>query len=469
MERHKQYEEIVNEDYIKSMKRAIDNNNQLTDAQKNVLREYRDDLESQVPMNFVDESGRFNKLRPIKSIKSLDTYIRKVVKLLEFLNKEVPDITKQDIRNYRLHLKNETISSRNSYNYQSEKNNRTMSNVTIEFYFTVIKRFFIWYYNKDEGTTILPDLVRNFHREPIHREKLDQSKLIFPSEVKLFINNSNKMKYKAFFSLLYESAGRIGEIMNCNISSFEDFEHFGKIRLKGKTGVRKVPISDSLYYLRQWINEHPYKDDKDAPLFLSHCKTHMFKRITYSGVRKIINSIAKQIGFKKKHNPHWWRHSSLDHLFRTSGINEYDLRIFAGWTPTSNMMEIYVHYDEDGVADKILKSKGKTLNLKTKDDLVLLPKICNKCRELFPEDPRKWEHPPTARYCTCGMVLDKSEIISIDKLKKEEGDFMLDLLEHPIVQSKPNSNMEEAMLESIMNNPSLLSKFRKVLLDNELM
>lgn len=468
MVKHKDYDEIVKEDYIKSMNKAVNNNNKLTEEQKDVLNEYRDDLESQIPTKYIDESGKFVKLRPIKSIKSLDTYIRKVVKLLEFLNKEVQDITKQDIRNYRLHLKNKTISSRNSYNYQSEKNNRTMSNVTIEFYFTVIKRFFIWFYNKDEGTTILPDLVKNFNRSKIEREKLDQSQLITPGEVKLFIECCIKMRDKAFISLLYESAGRIGEIMNCNISSFEDHQYYGKIRLKGKTGVRKVVISDSVHYIRQWINEHPYKDDKDAPLFLSHCKTHMFKRITYSGVRKILKRVAKQTNYKKKINPHWFRHSQLDHLFRTSGINEYDLRIFAGWTPRSNMCEIYLHYGEDAVNDRILKSKGKELNLKTKDDLVLLPKICNKCRELFPNEPQRWEHPPTARYCTCGMVLDKSEIISIDKLKKEEGEFMLDLLEHPIVQSKPNSNMEEAMLESIMNNPSLLSKFRKVLLDNEL-
>ena len=72
-----------------------------------------------------------------------------------YCKKDFEKVDRNDIREYRSYLKNNTISSRNSYNYQSEKNNRTMSNVTIEFYFTLLKRFFIWFHNKDDGTTAL--------------------------------------------------------------------------------------------------------------------------------------------------------------------------------------------------------------------------------------------------------------------------------------------------------------------------
>jgi hypothetical protein len=78
---------------------------------------------------------------------------------------------------------------------------------------------------------------------------------------------------------------------------------------------------------------------------------------------------------KEKINLLWFRHSQIDPLFRTEGINEYDLKIFAVWTPTSNTMVIYFYYYEDCLNDKILQSKGKTLELKYEDDNVLNNKI----------------------------------------------------------------------------------------------
>lgn len=169
---NKSYKEDVRESYIKSVTGAIDNNDQLSESQKLVLNEYRDDLESQIPINFVDETGRYVRLKAIKSYKSLDTYIRKIVNFAMYCKKDFDKVTREDVRKYRLHLKNQTITYRNSYKFKSEKNDRTMSNVTIEFYFTLIKRFFIWYYNKDQDTTILPDVVKNFRRGRIERTKI---------------------------------------------------------------------------------------------------------------------------------------------------------------------------------------------------------------------------------------------------------------------------------------------------------
>ena len=68
---------------------------------------------------------------------------------------------------------------------------RYLSNTTIEFYFNLIKTFFIWFYNKDDNTNLLPELVRNFNKRPIKREKLNQFELLTPEDIKSMIENTH--------------------------------------------------------------------------------------------------------------------------------------------------------------------------------------------------------------------------------------------------------------------------------------
>lgn len=465
---HKTYDEDVITTYKKAMSRLIDENNLLSEKQKTTLNDYRDDLELGVPINYYDEEGKLNKLKPLKSYQSIDTYMRKIINMVIHIQKEFEDITKEDLKEYRRYLKNTPINSRNN-RVDEQNEDMCMKNVTIEYYFTLIKTFFIWYYNKDDNKNILPDLVRNFKRGRIQREKINQAEVLTPKEIRDLINNCNKERDKCVISTLYESSARCGELLGLNISSFEDKESYGLLRLKGKTGIRKVAISDSLIYLRNWINKHPNKDDPNAPLFISNSKTHQHKRIDRSGVRFIIKRAVKAIGLKKKHNPHWFRHSHIDLLYRTANLNQYDLRIHCGWSPNSNMDEIYVHYGEEGVNDKILKSKNKQLKLSRVEDKALEPKICTRCRELFPEDPRKWEHSPTSRYCTCGQVLDKSEIMKVQRLENEEKQFMRELMKHPVLSNLNNVNeLSDIFFNSIINNPSLSQRFKELIERNEI-
>jgi hypothetical protein len=51
-----QYKERVKINYIKSVGKMIEGNSDLTKSQKQVLNEYRDDLETKLPINFTDES-----------------------------------------------------------------------------------------------------------------------------------------------------------------------------------------------------------------------------------------------------------------------------------------------------------------------------------------------------------------------------------------------------------------------------
>jgi hypothetical protein len=51
-----QYKERVKINYVKLVGKMIEGNSDLTKSQKQVLNEYRDDLETKLPINFTDES-----------------------------------------------------------------------------------------------------------------------------------------------------------------------------------------------------------------------------------------------------------------------------------------------------------------------------------------------------------------------------------------------------------------------------
>jgi integrase len=213
---NKTYDEDVLNTYKKTMNRLVNESKILTGKQKNILIEYRDDLELEVPISYVDEQGKLNKLKPLKSVQSIDSYIKKVINMVIYLKKDFEDITKEDIKEYRRYLKNTPITIRNGAGNQDD--DRCLQNVTIEFYFTLIKTFFVWFYNKDDNTNLLPDLVKNFKIGPIKREKINQSQVLTPNEIRNMIDNCNKTRDKCFISTLYESSARSGEIMGTNIS-----------------------------------------------------------------------------------------------------------------------------------------------------------------------------------------------------------------------------------------------------------
>jgi len=150
--------------------------------------------------------------------------------------------------------------------------------------------------------------------------------------------------------------------------------------------------------------------------------------------------------------------------------NEKTLRLRFGWTPKSLMPSRYLHYDEKEINLTYLRNKGIEIeNDMVENDLVLEPKICTRCKELFPTDKTKWHHSPTSKYCTCGQILDKNEIQAREKLQKQAEEFTKVLLEQTIIEGVNIKNrMDEEMFQTMLKNPSLVDKFKQILTNNKL-
>jgi len=161
-------------------------------------------------------------------------------------------------------------------------------------------------------------------------------------EVKRLINSAEHPRDKAFISMLYELGARISEIGNLRICDISRDKYSFIVDLKGKTGQRSIRLILSEPYLSVWLNEHPLRDNPQAPLWVKLGK-YEGEPLNYSGLSSIVKRLARKAGIKKRIYPHLFRHTRVTHLLLSNQLNEAKAKVLFGWTPDSKMLSEYSH------------------------------------------------------------------------------------------------------------------------------
>ncbi|MGC9209215.1 MAG: tyrosine-type recombinase/integrase [Nitrososphaeria archaeon] len=232
-------------------------------------------------------------------------------------------------------------------------------------------------------------------------------------EVQAMIDKAPKLRDKAFIAVLYEGGFRIGEILPATLGDLQFDENGARLRVHGKTGGRTVRLITSAPLLARWVDEHPYKDNPEAPIWISLTKNFQKKLqpMKYHYVTQMLKETAKKAGIKKRIYPHIFRHSAATRDARY--LTESELKLKYGWAGGSNMAEVYVHLSGADLDNKLLAIYAgrpvETIRPK------FAPIICPKCGQ---------ENTPGQRYCgRCGTPLSAQELVrgtvEIEELKKE--------------------------------------------------
>ena len=200
------------------------------------------------------------------------------------------------------------------------------------------------------------------------------------------------------------------------------------------------------------------KNNIEAPLFYSFARGYQGRRLKYSGIYFMLRRLAHDCGISKPIRPHLLRHSRLDYLAKVDDFNERDLRIFAGWSKTSDMPNVYLHYGEKELDNKILAKQGIIKNSeidKAQQTKVLSPKYCTRCNKSNPAD---------ALYCNCGTIIDSKEALRIDTVKKDADKFTEELMTTPIKKDVSlEQGMKEALFQTMLADKKLMRKFKSIL------
>lgn len=326
-------------------------------------------------------------------------YANRLKKLSEYLGKDFKEATEKDLRNVVYHIQN------NGYTEQ-----------TIHSFLVSIKRFYKWLDGNDKT---YPEKVAFIKITRIRKTK-EIDEILTINEVRELVRNANSIRNKAVIYCLYSSGARVGEFLQMKIKHVK-FEKDG-IWLhipEGKTSSREIPLDFCFKEMTDWLSSHPLKDDPDAPLWITK-SDEKYYTLSYQRLREILKETAKISRIKKRVYPHLLRHSRLTKGAK-DGWSEYQLKLFAGWTKSSDMAEVYIH-----MSGRDLKTLRNGIDVKPKKDVI----VCPRC---------KIDNNPNNKFCSCGLLLDMRYAIQEQASRETFGKFFKLLHE----QAKHDPNFKE--------------------------
>lgn len=241
-----------------------------------------------------------------------------------------------------------------------------------------IKPFFRWVYGMDvkDGYPEVVDWIYCGKKSDMRR---DLPEILTMEEIQKMIEVCSNFRDRAIVSILYESGCRASEILDLKINGLVFDEYGIKVVVNGKTGSRRLRLVSCVHDVKQWLNVHPRKNEDDAALFCALTKNNMGNPLGDSSLDFIISQIKKRASLKKRVYPHLFRHTRATHLAKH--LSEQELKVYFGWSKTSNMASVYIHLSGKDVENKILALNG----IKTRDTgkpPVVPSSKCYKCGEI---------------------------------------------------------------------------------------
>jgi integrase len=272
-------------------------------------------------------------------------------------------------------------------------------------YKILIRKFFRWM-DKDDVIAWMKIPSRNDCR------KLPED-MLSEEEIKKMIDACEHPRDRALVASLYESGARISELGNLKIKHVK-FDQYGAVLMvDGKTGMRRVRIIFSSPYLATWLENHPFRTDPEAFVWIGIGTVGRNEPMVYGAIRMHLKRIAQKAGIKKRIHPHLFRHSRSTHLAKH--LTEAQMKQYLGWVQGSDMAAIYVHLSGRDVDNALLRMHG----IVTEDtkDVQMSPKQCTRCTTM---------NAPTTKFCSkCGLALDIKTALEMEEKSADVSmDFM---------------------------------------------
>lgn len=282
-----------------------------------------------------------------------------------------------------------------------------------------ITRFFKWLFNPvlDQRQRPKPKVVQN-----IPQLKRKEVSIYKPTDLwtleddLLFLKYCPSTRDRCYFAISRDLSARPHEILNLRIKDivFKNAgnKQYAEVLVNGKTGTRHLPLIDSLPYVKDWLDQHPRRNDLNAYFICSLDAKNFAKQMSLRGLQGVYHryklyflSLSKSTNngqdqqrikdlLKKPWNLYIRRHSALTQ--KSAILKEHTLRQHAGWSPRSQMHLKYLHYYGNESSNSLLQEYG-ILPRDNEETDVLRPKQCPNCNEY---------NRPDQKFCTkCRLVL----------------------------------------------------------------
>ncbi|MDR4491932.1 MAG: hypothetical protein R2685_13700 [Candidatus Nitrosocosmicus sp.] len=342
----------------------------------------------------------------LKEIKLYD--IDKKEQILVFLNSKIKDSVidpeKRWITTWNHFLNRLKLFFRWLHNYHKTHNHLSNSNYDGSTYED-------WY---------TPDFVKIKQKQSKRHSPYSETELWELDELKTIIKYETLSRNKAIISLMWDLNARPHEITLLKIKHIRLKKDYGEgeIPHQAKTGSGPILLTFSFPYVRDWLNEHPFRNESGARLI---CNLHNGSPISPKSLWNLMEQLKKriirlmengQIVDKeererlnylikvKKWNPYCLRHSSI--TADADYLPEYALKKKVRWSMNSKQGSRYIKQRMGNeLKTKILKYNGIVTGEIYKNkpmqsicprcDLsnILENKYCSKCS--YPLKPEAFE------------------------------------------------------------------------------
>ena len=253
---------------------------------------------------------------------------------------------------------------------------------TYNLYSVHLIRFFRWLYSPDmtPAERPRPDCVRNVTQlKRKERSIYKASDMWSTDDDLLFLQHCPSKRARCYHAIARDSSCRPHELLKLKIKDvvFKMIgdKQYAEITVNGKTGQRHIPLIDSIPYLKDHLDDHPFRTNPNSPLICGSSKSlgrpvtigtlaywyRIYKNQYFPRLLKdprVNPEVKNQITdlLKKPWNPYIFRHSAL--TAKSKILTESVLRQHAGWQPGSNMHLKYVHYFGNESTESILEAYG---------------------------------------------------------------------------------------------------------------
>jgi integrase len=275
----------------------------------------------------------------------------------------------------------------------------------------------------------------------------------------IFFKYCPSIRDRCYHAMAVDMSARPSEILNLKIKDIvfkvtDDGKQYAEVVIKGgKTKPRTIPLIDSIPYVKELINTHSNGGNPDSWLFLSNSNTTFGSKLTYDGLTYQYKYFYKTRYFPKlledesipepdkslirnmltkPWNLYVFRHSALTE--KSQILKEHVLRDHAGWTMSSKMPQVYIHYFGTESSKSILETKGIIKKNDREKFDILKSRDCPNCKEY---------NKPDSKFCIkCKMILSYNSYNETIQNEKEIKDALAQLSDQVLILNERIQKLE---------------------------
>jgi len=187
---------------------------------------------------------------------------------------------------------------------------------------------------------------------------------------------------RALVALTWDVGPRAGELFDLTLDRFSDHKYGMKITLyRGKQGTRSPVLVPSVYYVQEWLENHPAPTGSDAPLW---SRLNSVDGLSDNRMRDILKELANAADMTPPSTPTptRLRKSSASFLASQPDISQANLEQHHGWNRGSQVAARYIAVFADANDRAIAAAHG--VDVAEDEPEATGPIECVRCRQLTP-------------------------------------------------------------------------------------